>query len=93
MVSKAATGIAWPLQRGGVWTVIAGLCLIMVPAYGAANSDRAPVKDEPVCDSICDADTAVTGVLDVQQQEPATGQVQEPPPLPPNPAKPEFEIY
>src|SRR5215831_13142648 len=29
----------------------------------------------------------------VQDQEPAVGQAQEAPPLPPHPAKPEFEIY
>jgi hypothetical protein len=84
MKSKAANNacLQFHVWRGGVCALIAGLWLMMVPAFAspASNSDIAA----------CITDVAT---LDAQEQEPLTGQVQAPPPLPPNPAKPEFEIY
>src|SRR5215472_11283038 len=84
MESKAAFNpcLQFHTPRSGVCALIAGLCLIMVPAYGSPSCNTDPAA--------CVRDVAA---LDAQEQEPATGQVQEPPPLPPSPAKPEFEIY
>src|SRR5215469_4888574 len=84
MESKAVTNpyLQFQVPRKRVCIIIAGLCLTMAPAYGSSR---------------CDTDTAAcivdVAALDPQQQEPLTGQVQAPPPLPPSPAKPEFEIY
>lgn len=88
------------LARRRVGIGIAGLFLIMIPAYAAANSDPALSTGVSACATdiaacITDIDTAALHIAAVewQQQEPETGQVQAPPPLPPTPAKPEFEIY
>lgn len=100
MNSRSATNpyLQSHVPGGKVCTLIAGLCLIMVPAYASSDSNTNANTDAAACiTDIAGPDTPApntpapnTAALAFQEQEPATGQVQEPPPLPPSPAKPRW---
>src|SRR5215469_13667037 len=84
MELRAATNpyLRFHAPLGGLYALIVGLFLIVVPAHGSSKCY--------INTAACITDIAE---FDFQEQETATGQVQEPPALPPSPAKPEFEIY